>query len=304
MNDQVMKLLQGAYDLHIHPGPDVRQRSVNDFELAERFTKAGLKGFAIKGHYTPTADRALLVGLKYPNLRVAGGVVLNSSVGGINPMAVETSARMGGKFVWFPTVDAKHDINRLKTNVPIMVDMEIKLEKMGLKPFGISIFDDDGKLIPEVHYIIDIINEYNMIMVTAHLSHEEAFALVREGKKRGVKRMLIAHVDWKGTHYNVEEQKEFVKLGAILEHAYATTCIPYEELCAEMREIGPEHFLISTDLGMVTLPAGPSTGFLNQGKAPYPDEGMALYVEILLKNGFSEQEIRRMIVENPETLLS
>ncbi|MCL1993943.1 MAG: DUF6282 family protein [Spirochaetes bacterium] len=304
MSDHVRKLLQGAYDLHIHSAPDVRPRSVNDFELAERFTKAGLKGFAIKAHYAPTSDRAFLLGLKYPHLKVAGGVVLNSTVGGVNPIAVETAARLGGKFVWFPTVDAKHDIDRLKNNVPIMVDMELKLEKMGMKPFGITIFDDDGKLIPEVHFIIDIINEYNLIMVTAHLSHEEAFALVREGKKRGVKKMLVAHVDWKGTFYTVEEQREFIKLGAILEHAYATTFVPHEELCVQMKELGPEHFIISTDLGMVTLPAGKNTGFYTQGQAPYPDEGMALYVEILLKNGFSDQEIRKMIVENPEILLS
>ena len=303
MNDHVKKLLQGAYDLHVHSAPDTRPRSVNDFELAERFKKAGFKGFAIKAHFTPTADRAFLTKLHYPELTIVGGVVLNATIGGINPIAVETSARLGGKFVWFPTVNAKHDYNRLKNNVPVMVDMEIQLEKKGMKPFEITIFDNEGKLIPEVHHIIDIVNKYNLIMVTAHLSHEEAFALIREGKKRGVKKMLVAHVDWKGTFYSVEEQKEFVKLGAMLEHSYATTSVPFEELCVQMKEVGSEHFMITSDLGIVTMPPGNNTGFFIKGDAPYPDDGMALYVEILLKNGFSDQEIRKMIVENPEFLL-
>ncbi|WP_334196563.1 DUF6282 family protein [Muricomes intestini] len=30
-------------------------------------------------------------------------------MGGINLAAVETAGKMGGKFVWFPTVDAKND---------------------------------------------------------------------------------------------------------------------------------------------------------------------------------------------------
>lgn len=303
MTEHAKELLKGAYDLHTHPTPDVRPRKGDDFELAERFIKAGMKGFAIKAHYTPTAERAYYVRKRYPDFEAVGGIVLNSTVGGINPIAVETSARLGGKFVWFPTVDSKQDIDRLINNVPVMVGMEIKLGKAGLGPFGITILDDDGNLIPEVHYILEIIKEYDMILSTAHISHEETFKLIQEGKNKGLTKMLVAHVDWKGTHYTVEEQKKLIAMGAMLEHSYATPCVPFEELCAEMRGIGPSHFMIDTDLGIVTMPSGKSTGFLLQGEAPWPDEGMGLYVDVLLENGFSDEEIRCMIVKNPEYLL-
>ena len=304
MKEQIREILQGAYDLHVHPYPDVRPRKGDDFELAERFMNAGFKGFAIKSHFTPTADRAYHVRKRWPNFNAVGGIALNSAVGGLNPIAVEMSARLGGMFVWFPTVDAKHDLDRLIQNLPAMVDMEIKLGKKGLGPFGISILDEKGELVPEVHHILEIIKENNMILSTGHISREETFKLIGAGREKGLQKMLVAHVDWKGTYYDVEEQKKLVSLGAVLEHCYATTSLPFEEVCKQIKQVGYEHFVIGSDLGMVALPSGGNTGFLVSGDAPYPEEGMANFVEILLNNGFTSEQIRRMAVRNPETLLS
>ena len=38
------------------------------------------------------------------------------------------------------------------------------------------------------------------------------------------------------------------------------------------------------------------------GSAPYPDEGMAAFVGILHRCGFSEGELRRMVVDNPAVI--
>ena len=48
-------------------------------------------------------------------------------------------------------------------------------------------------------------------------------------------------------------------------------------------------YVLATDLGQAT--------------AVYPDEGLALYGERLLANGFSEADIRTMIVKNPASLI-
>ena len=52
---------RGAYDLHVHVDPDVVGRIVDDVTLAERFAERGLAGFALKSHYTSTAERARVV---------------------------------------------------------------------------------------------------------------------------------------------------------------------------------------------------------------------------------------------------
>ena len=99
-------LLKHAYDLHIHCGPDIIPRSVTALEMAERAVKRGMKGFAIKSHYAPTCLQAATVRACYPGCNAVGTITLNASVGGLNPLAVETAARMGAKIVWCPTFDS------------------------------------------------------------------------------------------------------------------------------------------------------------------------------------------------------
>ena len=56
-----------------------------------------------------------------------------------------------------------------------------------------------------------------------------------------------------------------------------------------IQAVGAEHIVIATDLGQKT--------------ALYPDEGMLEFAKQLYDGGFSPEEIRRMMVENPATLI-
>ena len=60
---------QGAYDLHVHVAPDVPPRRIDDVTLARRFAEVGLAGFALKSHYTSTAERAQVVSALVPGVR-------------------------------------------------------------------------------------------------------------------------------------------------------------------------------------------------------------------------------------------
>ena len=61
VSDAAWKCLQGAYDLQVHVAPDVIERRVDDLDLAKEFLGRGLKGFVVKSHYFPTAERAKVV---------------------------------------------------------------------------------------------------------------------------------------------------------------------------------------------------------------------------------------------------
>jgi len=102
-------LLRGAYDTHIHVGPDVVPRIVDDLTLARRFRALGMAGFVLKSHFTSTAERASVVSAAVPEVRVLGAIALNRAVGGMNPLAVEVAAREGARTVWFPTVDSVNE---------------------------------------------------------------------------------------------------------------------------------------------------------------------------------------------------
>ena len=65
--------------------------------------------------------------------------------------------------------------------------------------------------------------------------------------------------------------------------------ISWEQVYANIRQVGPDSTILATDLGQTT--------------APYPDEGLATFVGNLLDNGFDVREVQRMVRDNPRQLL-
>ena len=291
------ELIKGAYDLHVHSAPDVLPRKLDDIEMAQRIKESGMAGYAIKSHYFCTSERAELINKLYPDCDAVGTITLNSSVGGINPTAVEMAARSGAKLVWFPTCDSAHEIAHVfdgnpNKKLPYWAQIIIQMKEAGIQAPVIHILEEDGTLKKPVMDVLDIIAKYDMILATGHVSHEEAFALVKEAKNRGVKKIVVTHVDFPTTYYTVEEQKRFVEMGAVMEHCYttwATGKVEFEVTKEMIREIGPANCILATDLGQKT--------------ALYPDEGLLEFAKRLYDDGFTAEEIRTMTVDNPRALL-
>lgn len=84
-----------------------------------------------------------------------------------------------------------------------------------------------------------------------------------------------------------------VSLGALVEHCFFTAYYnrtPIEVIAQQIRAVGCENVILSTDFGQV--------------KSPYSDEGMALYGEQLLAQGFTDGELRQMFCLTPARLLA
>ena len=288
-------LLQNAYDLHVHSAPDVLPRKMDDVEMAERVVAAGMKGYAIKSHYFCTSERAEIIRKISPRCNAIGTITLNRSVGGINPMAVEMAARSGAKIVWFPTVDSEHEVAHLAKNpsgkLPYWARIKQQMNAEGIVAPTINILKS-GRLVDEAFSVLDVIAKFQIILATSHLSKEETFALVKAARERRVERIIITHVDFPSTFYSVEEQRELLKSGAFVEHCYttfATGKVSWDTVVEQIRAVGPARVLLTTDLGQAT--------------AVFPDEGLANFAERLLAEGFSEDDVRRMMVENPASIL-
>lgn len=290
-------LIEGAYDLHVHSAPDILPRKMDDIEMAQRIIKSKMAGYAIKSHYFCTSERAEIINKTFPECNAVGTITLNSSVGGINPAAVEMAGRSGAKIVWFPTCDSAHERKHVfdgdpNKKLPYWAQILIQMKKEGINNPEINLFDSCGKLKPEVFDVLDIISKHNMILATSHISHDETFALVGAARERKVDRIIITHADFPTTFYSIEEQRKLVAQGAYIEHCYTTwaTGKVSFDICAEqIKAIGARHIILSTDLG--------------QSTAPYPDEGILEFAEKLCDVGISEDDVRRMIVSNPNKLL-
>ncbi|MGN0838615.1 MAG: DUF6282 family protein [Pyramidobacter sp.] len=287
----MLDVLRGAYDLHVHSAPDVVKRRFSDIELAKRYAAAGFKGFAIKNHQLCTAGRAALVREAVPECRAVGSITLNDACGGLNPMAVEMAARMGAKIVWFPTVDSQNQqdfLNRTHAAAPYGAVADNKT----LKRERIRILEENDMLKESAHQILDVIKAHDMVLATGHISVHESQVLVREASKLGIRKIVVTHVDFPATLMPLEMQKECVSCGALLEHNYlqiATGEADLDLAVSQIKEIGPEHFIICSDGGQTT-------------SVP-PDEAVENYARALLNAGIAENEVRRIFVENTAALV-
>ena len=273
-------LLQGAYDMHIHTAPDVTPRKCDDLELAQRLQKAGMAGCAIKSHYMDTSGRAALLQKLYPELTFAGGITLNRSLGGVNPDTVERTGQMGGKMLWFPTLEARS-----------YQGFHHRDDGTDLSRF-LTVLDEDGKLLPQAVEVLEAAAQYHMVVGTGHLGAEEGLALVREARRMDGLQMVLTHADNPADQYTLEQQQEAVRMGAMVEHCYFTTYydrVSAQEVACQVRGVGAGKVILSTDFGQV--------------KSPYSDEGILGYLEVLATQGITEDELRLMTCTNPKRLI-
>ena len=274
------ELLRGLYDMHIHTAPDVVARKCSDLEAAQRMLAAGMRGGAIKSHYLDTAGRAQLLKEQFPTLHIVGGITLNRSVGGLNPCAAERSAQAGGKMLWFPTLEAR-EYQRYQHRSDPGADLSQYL----------PVCDENGKLLDAALDVLDVAAQYKLVVGTGHIGSLEGMALMREGLRRGCT-MVLTHCDNPADQYSVEQQAEAAKLGAVIEHSYLTTYwgrTPIETLAEQIRSVGCENVLLTTDFGQV--------------KSDYCDEGLAQYAQRLLESGFTHDELQQMMQKTPERLM-
>jgi hypothetical protein len=289
--------VRGALDLHVHPGPDVFPRKFEDEEVARRYQNAGFSGFVIKSHYVPTAERATIVGKKVSGLSIAGGIVLNNAVGGINPMAVELAAREGARIVWMPTLDSPADDSgrvdpKPGQKLPSWAALQLRLRDEGFPSRAVRVTDEHGALLPETVAVLRSAAHHDLVVATGHLGRNDIFAVVRGAKAAGVKRIVVTHADYPSLALGADDQKALVAMGAWLERSFSTYAalgIPWQQLFANIRHVGWERNYLSTDLG--------------QPERANPETGLPLMAQRMLDAGFSADQIHRLAVRNPHDVL-
>lgn len=288
--------IQGAYDLQVHVAPDVIERRIDDVGLAEEFLARGLKGFVLKSHYVPTAERAKVVCRAVPGIQAYGALTLNHSVGGLNPVAVELAGRSGAKIVWMPTVDAANEtagrVDGPSTKLPFWAKIQRELAADGIAPAPLTVLDDNGKVNQATRRCLEFIGRHNMVLATGHLGRHEIFPLVRTAREMKLERVLVTHAEFPSQNFSAEEQLELADAGAFIEHCFTTMHTgkaPWDVVLHSIRKVGPERCVLSTDLGQTINPP--------------VAEGFAMFAQTLLDAGFSGQQIRRMAVTNPSALI-
>jgi Family of unknown function (DUF6282) len=294
--DTIDGLLVGAIDTHIHSAPDVLPRKFNDLELAQRFKARRMAGFVLKSHYICTADRATLVNQIVPEVQAFGAIALNNSVGGLNPLALDIAGRLGNKVVFLPSVDNANELENVQgqrdeSKLPYWMSIAREMRALGIAGSFLNV-TEDGKVTSATRQCMEIIAKHDMILATSHIRPSEVLPVVKAAQEVGVKRIVITHPEFPTTLLSIPQQQELARLGVFFERCFTTPNtgkISWEQVYANIREVGPSSTILATDLGQTT--------------APYPDEGLATFIGNLLDQGFSEKDVRAMVRDNPSQLL-
>ena len=217
-------LLDGVVDIHIHTSPDIRPRFESDIDAALNAKNEHMHAIVLKSHVEPTTGRAKIAS-KISQFPVFGGVVLNNSVGGLNPDAVSSCAELGGKFVWLPTTSVS--------------SVEINMQK--------------------IEEIIHVIADNNMVLLTGHLKAKEILPIIDIARSQGIWKIVVNHPFASVVSATLDEQVEMSKY-AYLEHCYVTCMKLHNNLdpihiVDSIKKIGADRCLMATDFGQEHNPS-------------------------------------------------
>ena len=282
------ELLEGTIDLHIHAGPDLFPRPLDEIDVVRQAKEVGMRGVLLKSHFTINADRVYSIRKQIDDIEVFGSVVLNYAVGGINPEAVFAGLNFGAKRVEMPTVDSKAQIRMFGRTYPWS---NLRLPEAE----GISIFNPEGSAVQGLGKIFDYVVQHDAILATGHLTAPEREYLVSEAKKAGVKKILVTHADLDVVSVSVEEQKKLADMGAYIEHSF-TPCMHLRQrldprrIVEAIKAVGAHRCVMSSDMG--------------QPVNPIPVEGFRMFITTMLHLGIAQKEIDLMTKTNPAKLLN
>jgi hypothetical protein len=270
--------LNGVIDIHAHSDPDSTVRSIDAIDLAKLAKSRGMRGLVLKNHYESTAALAFVARKEVPGIEIFGGIDLNLTVGGLNPVAVErmTMVKGGwGRVVWMPTFDAENQVRYSKENRPF-----VSVAK-------------NGELVPEAKQVIASAARHNLLLETGHSSAEEGLLIVREARRQGVQHIVVTHAIKAPIHMTVAQMQAAAQAGAFIEFDYGgllgSNGMKPADYSRAIREVGPASCILSSDLGQPNNPLHP--------------DGLAAFYAVLRKEGFSEADIDLMSKTNPAKAL-
>jgi hypothetical protein len=281
--------LHGAIDLHVHCAPSFFTRWGDGLDVARACEQAGMAGVLLKAHEGSTVAEAAVLDRLSPSLEVAGGVVLNRYVGGINPAAAEAALRLGGRCIWFPTMDADAHAQAFGSTGAY------PSQRGGIEsPTGIRLLDDDGEIIEAARDVLTLAAAHDALVATGHLNGAEIAVLLAAARQAGVRRFLVQHPSFTVPALGPAELRPLVEQGAVVELTYLNVSPLWrtstvKEAAEILTRLGGDAVVVSSDAG--------------QAHNPAPPEALRSFAQALYEEGVAEAELTKALRDTPRRLL-
>jgi hypothetical protein len=286
--ERVEALLVGAIDPHVHSGPSIAERGVDHLELARDASKVGFAAIITKDHDYSGVMTAALIAKHHPELRtkVYSSIVLNNVIGGFNAYAVEHTAAMGGKIVFMPTLAAENHLRWQEASGYVHPATTERIRPAT----GIPVLNDGKTVRDEVKEVLDVIAREDMVLASGHLHVSETWIVFEEAQRRGVKRMMLTHPE-DFVNASMNDVRGLASMGAYVEHSLCMFVegskfkkFSDEDMQRYIEAAGVDHTIMCSDLG--------------QKGVMHPIDGFRRGIEMCIRLGYSDADIRKMVSLN------
>ena len=282
-NDRIDALMKGAVDLHVHSGPSLHPRKLDHFAALRAADAAGMRAVLLKDHYYPTMPIARLINENLGlSAQAIGSIVLNNPLGGFNPSAVDYALKQGARVVWMATAHARNHMEHEASKPGFKFPQNTKKT---VAPIPLTLTDDTGVVRDEVKHILDLIAEADAVVSAGHHHVSECFPFYEEARARGVKRLFLNHPTYVND-CSMQDIAALVGMGVKMEHSVCMfiestfKLFDADHLKAVVEAAGVDNSFFGTDLG--------------QMNNPDPVDGMRQIIAMLLEQGYSDADVRKM----------
>jgi hypothetical protein len=250
-----------------------------------------MAGILLKAHEGSTVEAAAALEVMHGPLRVADGVVLNRYVGGVNPDAVQASVRLGGRCVWFPTIDSDDHV-RVYGSTGAYYQQSGGIQDTP----AISALDTDGALTAPAREVLAIARDHGVCVATGHLSARAIDRVLDASRDLGLERVLVLvqHPCFATPHLDLDAIEAVAARSGCVELTYLSVSPMWSDVtldrCVEvMRRVAPGAIVVTSDA--------------RQPHNPAPPEALRSFAQSLHERGASAAGLRRALGETPARLL-
>jgi len=261
--------VKDAIDIHCH----AHEGQQDAFDLARRASLAEMKGLLFKS--IPGEDPAKAVrdvqedvnrwsekeGVK--PITCWAGYVCGRQTAPVSAKTVTSMIDGGVRAIWLPVFNHaitlstvgtyRHTIEGSNANGwhgPLPWDKAVTLGHYNL--------NDNGELKTEVKEIVRICADRNVALFFGHATHKEIYKLAEEVDKVGMKRAVIDHPYSPFLNVSPQMMKELSPVGILFNFTWDELSpllgVDPQIMYNTIREVGPEHFTLSSDAGEPLFP--------------------------------------------------
>jgi hypothetical protein len=287
--------LVGAIDIHHHGYPEIsfdQRMPLDDAAELRHARAAGMAGIVFKSHMWPTCAKVHLLADVVPGINAYSSLTMNPVAGGFSPIAVESAARQGASFLFFPTWGALHDRHRggFSHHLGHMLERASGLDTSG----ALDVLDEAGRVRPEVRECLAVAGEFRMAIGTGHISPAESLAVAEAAKDYGIEEIFFQHPDSNSVAASRDEILEMARRGAVIELCALGLLPPLQRIkpawMVEIIEaVGADQCVLTTDTFFEWAPPAAET--------------LRMTARILVSMGVPQDTIRVLVRDVPRRLL-